>query len=105
MAGVKEHVVCPLCFMNQMMIQSRKGLIEYRKWKPSDEFIHFRDYTGGRGSGFPKVDEITLHEAVNAGNPDYTEVINRMKEQLLVVLEAFYKEGIITSAEVRKIIP
>ncbi len=104
MAGIKEHVICPLCFWNQMM-DTKKGLIDYRKWNPDSDFIHFRDYTGGRNSGFPKVDSITLHDAVTAGNPSYDEVINRMKEQLLIVLGAFHTEGIISSAEVKRVVP
>jgi hypothetical protein len=105
MAGTKDHVVCCLCGMNQIMLQQRKGMLEYKKWTEDDEFIQIRDYTGGRGSGFPKVGQMTLHDAVTAGNSDYDEIINRMKEQLLVVLGAFYKEGIITSAEVRRVVP
>jgi hypothetical protein len=88
-----------------MMIQKRKGLVEYRKWKPEGEFIHFRDYTGGRGSGFPKTGAITLHEALMQKNPDYDEIIVRMKEQLLVVLKAFYDEGILTANDIKAIVP
>ena len=104
MAGIAEHVICPLCFWNARM-EGKKGLVEYRKWKPDSDFIQFRDYSGGRQSGFPKVDVINLHDAVTAGNPSYDEVINRMKEQVLIILEAFHKEGIISSAEVKRIIP
>ena len=104
MAGIAEHIVCPLCFWNTRM-EGKKGLVEYRKWKPDSDFIQFRDYAGGRQSGFPKVDVITLHDTATAGNPTYDEALNRMKEQLLIVLGAFYNEGLITSAEIKRVIP
>ena len=97
--------MCPLCLMNQMMDKKNKGLMEYRKWAIDSEFIQLRDVTGGRGSGFPKVDSMSLHDASLAGNADYDEIIKRMKEQLLTILDAFYKEGLVSSSEVRKVVP
>jgi len=101
----KPYVNCPLCSLNQVMDKKSKGLVDYRKWDIKSEFIQIRDVAGGRGSGFPKVDSLTLHDAVLSGNPDYDQVLQRLKEQLLTVLDAFYKEGIITSADVKKVIP
>jgi len=101
----KPYVNCPLCGLNQVLIKSQKGLVDFRKWKHDSEFIQIRDTAGGRARGFPKVDSMTLHDATIAGDPDYDEALKRMKEQLFTVLEAFYKEGLVTSAEVRKIIP
>lgn len=109
MAGTKDHVVCVLCQHNQIMKKQTKGLVEFRRWNPKDsDFIQVRDYTGGRtkdgaSHGFAKVSAMTLHDAVSAGNADYDEVLKRMREQLLVIVQAFVDEGVITKTELSKI--
>lgn len=109
MAGTKDHVVCFFCCHNQILNKKTKGLVDFRKWNPkTSDFIQVRDYSGGRtkdgkSHGFQKVDALTLHDAVLAGNDDYNVVIKQMKEQLLKVLQTFVDEEIITKTELNSI--
>lgn len=109
MAGTKDHVVCVLCFHNQIIDKNEKGFVDFERWNPkTSDFIQVRDYTGGRtkdgkSHGFQKVDALTLHDAVLAGNSNYNKVIKQMKEQLLKVVQAFVDEDIITKTELNSI--
>lgn len=109
MSGTREYVVCLLCLHNQLLDKPNKGILTIGDWDPkSGDFIQIRDATGGRtkdgkSHGFPKVDALTLHDAVLAGNSDYNKVINQMKEQLLKVVQAFYDESLISRTELNLI--
>lgn len=111
MAKTTEYVACLLCHYNQVINKKSKGMVDFRNWDPKkSDFIQIRDATGGRTSdgkshGFPKVGALTLHDAVVANNPDYDEVLKRMREQLLAVLKEFHDEGLVTSADIKAIIP
>jgi len=109
MAGTREYVICLMCLHNQLLDKPGKGAFTIGNWNAkTGDFIQIRDATGGRtkdgkSHGFPKVDALTLHDAVLAGNSEYNKVIKQMKEQLLKVVQAFYDEDIITKTELNSI--
>ena len=106
MAGTKDHVVCPLCCHNQILDKAQKGIVDFKRWDPSSsDFIQIRQYSGGRNAGFPKVGALGFHDAVVAGSSDYDQVIDDIKTQTLKLLGMLYNEGVLTSREVRQVVP
>ena len=108
MAEAKDYVVCPLCYFNRLMNSEARGLVDFTRWDPkSSDLIQIRQGLGrtkeGKSQGFPKIDALTLHDAVLAGNSDYNKIIKQVKEQLLKILQAFYDEDIITKTELNSI--
>lgn len=108
MGKTTEYVVCFNCYRNQILNKKEKGLVNFNRWNPeTSDFIQVREGLGrtkeGKSQGFPKVDTLTLHDAVLSGNSEYKQVIKQEKEQLLKVVQAFYDEGIITKTELNSI--
>lgn len=99
----RDHIVCPLCGMNQMLIKKSKGLVDFTsRWNPrKSPLIQVRDYAGGRARGFPMVDQKSLKDVLNENNPDYDTMMDTMKDQLLLLVKTLYREGEISALEIR----
>lgn len=81
-------LVCPFCGLSRKLIKSGieakkslkviKGLPKFDVVDPtSGVFIDYRDITGGRGSGFPRIDFETLEQIKN--NPEYEDLILQLR--------------------------
>lgn len=99
-----EYVVCPCCGKNKMVRLTAQGL----EWVDYDlremEFIQVREGGGkigtgkkgrgqGRGVGFPKIDSMTLEEAVKAGGHHLT-VAQEIAKRLVEVTNEFKRLGL-----------
>lgn len=100
-----EYAVCPCCGKNKMISFNTNGL----DWVDYDlqtmEFIQVREGGGktgtgkkgrgqGRGIGFPKVDSMTLAEAVAKGGK-HLEVAQDIANRVLAVHREFQRVGLI----------
>ena len=89
-------VVCPLCALNRKLIKSGleskkpisevKGAVRFDKVDPETApFIDIRDVSGGRGSGFPRIDYMTLAHVKD--DPEYKDLIAQIRAQCHKILE------------------
>lgn len=94
-----EYFVCPLCARNRPLKSKTKGRI---KWDYVDlntaPILQVRDDTGGRGSGFPLISSKTLQEI--SGDPNYAEVLEGMKKQLIRLVKDGLELGLLKREEV-----
>lgn len=115
-----EYFVCPLCGMNKI-IQSVKrgkkvGRSEELKWPNIDIMESFSVQVregGGKkagesgnkgrgkapGSGFHLVPSESLTLAEVLKNPEYADIVEGMKEQLIRVIKTSLETGLIKKAE------
>ena len=91
---MKEYFVCPLCARNRVIKSKDKG---YIRWDYVDlhaaPILQVRDDTGGRGSGFPLLESKTLAEI--SGDPNYAEILEGMKAQLVRLLKDAVELGLL----------
>lgn len=101
-----NYVVCPCCGKNKLVAFDAQGNLVYVDYDPkSMEFIQVREGGGktgsgekgrgqGRGVGFPKVDSMTLEEAVQAGGVHKKVAVDIAKRVELLSAE-FRRVGLI----------
>lgn len=88
-------VVCPLCALNRKLIKSGmdskkpikeiKGAARFDKVDPrTAPFIDIRDISGGRATGFPRIDFKTLEEVKD--DPEYRDLVNQIRTQCELIL-------------------
>ncbi len=92
-------VVCPLCGLNRKLhktggyaerykkpLTKKKGETRFDRLSPeSAPFIDIRETGGGRGTGFPRIGQLTLEEVKD--NPLYSDLVKQIVEQSKKVLE------------------
>lgn len=73
-------VVCPLCSRNRKLTTHDKGEISFSSFEPeTSPCIDFRDISGGRGIGFPRIGSLTLEEM--KGREEYRELLVEIRDQ------------------------
>lgn len=83
-------LVCPFCGWGKKFV-TKKGRARLDRILPGEGgFIDFRDISGGRGSGFPRVTTITLKEAQE--QPDYMDLIIQLRNQCNSILQVLSEE-------------
>lgn len=88
-------LVCPFCGMSRKLIKSGteakkplsevKGVPRFDVVNPKDSpFIDIRDVSGGRGSGFPRIDYKSLESVLD--DPEYADLIEQLYSHCTTIL-------------------
>lgn len=91
-----EYLVCPYCGMNRVLqklgtnakrpLTTIKGRSRLNVVDPhTGPFIDIRDISGGKGSGFKRIDFHTLVEVKN--DPAYADLVKQLKEHSQLILD------------------
>lgn len=86
MSKDNRWVVCPLCSRNRKLSTHDKGEVHFNSFDPTiSPCIDFRDITGGRGSGFPRIGSLTIDEMRQF--PEYKPLLLEIKIQAQRIAE------------------
>lgn len=73
-------VVCPMCSRGRKLITRNKGEVGFKSFDPATSpCIDFRNITGGRASGFPRIGSLTIDEM--RGFVEYRDMLLEIKAQ------------------------
>lgn len=103
MAKKIHYVKCIVCGFNRTIKKQREVDSAGIAFDDESYLILTRDATGGRGTGFPRIENecLTITEAVE--NEEFDETIEIVKKNLLNAVELFIRNGIITHEELEEL--
>lgn len=110
-------VVCVLCGLNKALSAfDPDAEYPFGSWNAESPIIQIRDAPGGKafhhvkgsggyrrsaGRGFPVIDTKTLDQAKD--DPEYSEYVDQITEQLLKVLKIFYEKKLISDEDIESV--
>lgn len=81
-------IVCPMCGRGRKLLPAGKERASFVVLNPHHApCIDFRDISGGRGSGFPRIGTMTIEE-MKEDPEKYMAILVEMREQAQSILDA-----------------
>lgn len=102
----QEQIACVFC--GKSVLRERLNLASLKNYDVSWVVLQKRRILAGPGrgkkgknvdSGFPAIKDAGLSIVEMAANPSYAEIVEAIKDRLLMIVRAYLKAGIIDQSE------